>query len=107
MKEFKPINKWPSKKLHLRNIEMALEVLNGRTYQDVARLYYLSSNTVMQVYRVLAAKLHERYFGEPFYIAVRDKKCYEHKDMKNIIRTYHREYISWMTSQCRKSMGLG
>lgn len=96
MKEFEPINRWPSKKLHLRNIEISLEVLNGKTYGEVAGLYGLSRNRIMQIYRVLAAKLYERNFEEPFLTAIYDKKCYRHKDMKSIIRNYYNEYIGWM-----------
>lgn len=99
MSDFKPINRWPHQNMHLRNIEMSLEVMKGKTYKEVGKIYNLSANRVMQVCRILAAKLYERYFDIPYLLAFFDKSCYAHKDMKNIVQDYHQKYIAWMTDK--------
>lgn len=96
--EFKPINRWPKKNLHLRNIEMSLEIVKGKTYREVASLYRLTENRVMQLHRIMVAKIYERYFGIPFARVVDEKECYNHKDMKRMLEEYHRRYISWLVS---------
>jgi hypothetical protein len=94
---FSPINRWPSKNHHLRNVEIALEVSTGKTYREVAKLYALSCARVQQVYRILAAKLCERKFKIEYMIAVCDKQWTRHVDMPKMIRQYHANYISWIT----------
>lgn len=96
MTDFTPINRWPKQQLHLRNIEIGLEVLGRKTYKEVGAIYKLSDNRVMQVYRILAAKLYERHFGIPFSDAVCDSKCYGFEGLKPFMRDYHQQYISWM-----------
>ena len=93
---FNPINRWPNKNFHLRNIEISLEVLNGKTYREVVKLYNLSCSRVEQVYRVLSAKLCERKFKIDYKVAVYDKKWTRHEDMQKMIQEYHADYVSWM-----------
>ena len=96
MDDFTPINRWPKQQLHLRNIEIGLEVLGGKTYKEVGAIYKLSENRVMQVFRMLAAKLYARHFGIPFSDAVYDSKCYRFEGLKPFMRDYHQQYIAWM-----------
>ena len=96
MSKFIPIDRWPDKRLHLRNIEITLQVLAGKSYASVGSLFGLTRQRVMTISRILCAKLYERNFGELYSIAVNDKKYYRHKGMKMMVRLYHNEFISWM-----------
>lgn len=98
MNGFKPIDRWPSQKIHLRNIEISLEVSAGKSYAAIGLLYGRSRTTIMQIYRILAAKLCERHLGINYHEAVYDKDCYRHKDMQNMLRRYQQDYILWMVT---------
>ena len=94
--DFIPINRYPNKSIHLRNIEMAIESCNGKTDAQVAKLYNLSVSRAMFLCREVKAKMYERYFKVPFSHAFYTKECYTHQDLKELVNKYRQEYINWM-----------
>lgn len=99
LKEFTPINRWPKQNLHLRNIEMALEIAGGKTYAEAAKIYKISANRVLQIYRIMAAKLYSIHFNIPYPEVFAGDECYQFKGMKELMRDYHLKYIHWMTGK--------
>jgi hypothetical protein len=97
MNNFEPIDRWKNKNLHLRNIEIALEIANGKSGREVGKFYDICRHRVTSIYRILAAKLYERHFKKPYDEAIKDKSCYRHEEIKSFLISYHQDYIEWMT----------
>lgn len=90
MIKLKVIKRWPIQ--HLRNIEIAKTVASGNSYAKTGKLFGISGNRVMQIYRVLMGKLCEQYFGVTYADAVYRKDMYNHPDRLRMIYEYEHFY---------------
>ncbi len=95
MTEFKPINRYPDKPQHLRNILIAIEIEQGKPSSDVAKQFKLSINRTRQIYRVMMGKIYEKYCGESFIRSLETGECFNYPGMISLLKQYHENYSLW------------
>lgn len=90
---FIPIQKWPDKLKHLKNINIALTVAQGKTFSQTGKIFKISAQNIFQIYRIIMCELCMKKFNLSWDEAMHDKKYYYHENRSEIIQEYKTQYM--------------
>ena len=98
--KFKPVFEW--KRTHLRNIDIALMIANGKNYKQTSVIFDIGARRVAMIYRKLMAKLCEKQFNVTYINALHDKKYYNCSERINMLEKYKFDYLKDVSSETSK-----